>query len=381
MIALIAKSLANARDVGAKRVPSSGVKIDDYLALADISKAFDSAPVLRSFSLSASKGEFITLLGPSGCGKTTLLRMVAGLLRADSGTIKVDSRVVTHLPAYKRNIGMVFQSYALFPHLTVAENIAFGLRAKGQSRTTIEQRVAGALAAVQLSELSGRSVRALSGGQQQRVALARAMIVRPAVMLLDEPFSALDHNLREAMRIETRQILRKMGATVIFVTHDQEEALVMSDRVAVMNKGRAEQIADPKSIYSSPATPFVLGFVGQALRLRGCVQSVERGQSAVRTSIGLVQVERALSPGMSVLVAVRPELIELARGDSRHNGTELQIRELAFLGSKTQIFFTSHDGDILIAELPGPPSGGLESGARVHVRWPIEATLAYVIDG
>jgi putative spermidine/putrescine transport system ATP-binding protein len=366
---------------GARRTACSTENENPYLALVNVSKSFDVNAVLQEFSLSASKGEFITLLGPSGCGKTTLLRLVAGLLQADSGAIRVNGQELTYLPAHKRNVGMVFQNYALFPHLTVAENIAFGLRAKGYPRAEIEAQVGRALEVVKLSGLGHRSVRALSGGQQQRVSLARAMAVEPTVMLLDEPFSALDRNLRETMRIELRQILRETNATVIFVTHDQEEALVMSDRIAVMNQGRTEQIADPLSIYSTPATPFVLGFVGQALRLSGRVESSANGRSTVATAIGPVRAPYSLTPGARALVGVRPELVELAPSDACCNSAELQLRELVFLGSKTQLLFASAGDDVLMAETPGPPLQGVVPGSRIGVRWPIERTLAYQTEG
>jgi putative spermidine/putrescine transport system ATP-binding protein len=210
--------------------------------------------------------------------------------------VRVDGRDLTHLPAHRRNVGIVFQSYALFPHLNVHDNIAFGLRAKGVASALVEREVREALALVRLDEFGGRSVRALSGGQQQRVSLARAMVTKPAVMLLDEPFSALDRKLRETMQIETRQILRRIGATAIFVTHDQEEALVMSDRVVVMNHGRAEQIGAPKSVYAAPATPFVLGFVGQATRLRGTVESGDGRMMLVRTESGTVSAPGSFAP-------------------------------------------------------------------------------------
>jgi putative spermidine/putrescine transport system ATP-binding protein len=359
-------------------VPGGAATEHPYLALTSLSKTFDSNAILRSFSLTAAKGEFITLLGPSGCGKTTLLRLIAGLLRADAGTIEVDGRNLTRLPAYKRNIGMVFQSYALFPHLDVAENVAFGLKAKGLSRAEIERHVGDALETVQLREFSGRSVRALSGGQQQRVSLARAMVVKPTVMLLDEPFSALDRNLRESMQIETRHILRRIGATAIFVTHDQAEALVMSDRIAVMNRGRAEQIADPKTVYSHPATPFVLGFVGQALRLQARAEETADGTTSADTRIGRIRIPGSFARGAEMLAAVRPELVELGVGDGRHNTATLRVRELAFLGSKTQVMFEASGNDSLMAELPGPPPDDLRPAVAVTVRWPIAATLGYL---
>ncbi len=351
-----------------------------YLALTGLSKAFDATAILRSFSLIAAKGEFITLLGPSGCGKTTLLRLIAGLMRADAGTVEVDGRDLTRLPAYKRNIGMVFQSYALFPHLTVADNVAFGLKAKGRARAEIARDVDDALQMVRLTEFAGRSVRALSGGQQQRVALARAIVVKPTVMLLDEPFSALDRNLRESLQIETRQILRQIGATAIFVTHDQAEALVMSDRIAVMNRGQAEQIADPKTVYSRPATPFVLGFVGQALRLSGRAGDTADGTTSADTRIGQIRIPGSFARGAEILAAVRPELVELGVGDARHNSATLRVRELVFLGSKTQVMFEASGHDSLMAELSGPPPDDLRPNVAVTVRWPIAATLGYLAD-
>jgi putative spermidine/putrescine transport system ATP-binding protein len=343
-----------------------------YLELAGLSKAFQGNVVLDAFSLAMAKGEFITLLGPSGCGKTTLLRLVAGLLRPDAGTVRVDGRDLTGLPAHKRKVGIVFQSYALFPHLNVRENIAFGLKAKGAPRAAIERDVAEALKLVRLEEYGERSVKQLSGGQQQRVSLARALVTKPAVMLLDEPFSALDRKLRETMQIETRQILRRSGATAIFVTHDQEEALVLSDRVVVMNRGRVEQIGDPKTVYAKPATAFVLNFVGQALRLHGIVEG-----PAVRTAVGLVRIPGALHGRQNLMLAVRPEAVELGTAGEGDNGAMLRVRELVFLGSKTQLLFESQGEDVLVAELPGAPPPEVRPGANIAVRWPVDATLCY----
>jgi putative spermidine/putrescine transport system ATP-binding protein len=345
---------------------------EGYLQVAGLSKAFQGNVVPDAFSLSMAKGEFITLLGPSGCGKTTLLRLMAGLLQPDAGTVRVDGRDLTRLPAHKRNVGIVFQSYALFPHLNVKENIAFGLKAKGVPGAQVERDVAEALRLVRLEDYGERSVKQLSGGQQQRVSLARAMVTRPAVMLLDEPFSALDRKLRETMQIETRQILRRIGATAIFVTHDQEEALVLSDRVVVMNQGRVEQIGEPLAVYARPATAFVLGFVGQALRLHGTVEG-----AAVRTSVGLVRTAEALDGRKRLMLAVRPEAVELGAPREGDNGATLKVRELVFLGSKTQVLFESTGEDVLVAELPGAPPPQLRPGTSVAVRWPVTSTLAY----
>src|SRR5437763_9170791 len=243
----------------------------NYLDVRGVAKRFRDTPVIEDLDLQIKAGEFVSLLGPSGCGKTTLLRIIAGLLAADRGRVTLDGADITHVPAHKRNVGVVFQNYALFPHLTVAENVAFGLKARGTPTAEIESVVARALALVRLAEYGPRAIFALSGGQQQRIAVARALAVRPKLLLLDEPLSALDRKLRETMRMELGHLLHDLGITAIFVTHDQDEALVMSDRIAVMHAGRIEQFETPAAIYARPATPFVLDFVGMSTRLRGPV--------------------------------------------------------------------------------------------------------------
>ena len=242
-----------------------------FLDVAGAEKSFGAATVLGGVDLGVAKGEFVSLLGPSGCGKTTLLRIVAGLLGVDRGTVKLDGQDITALPPHKRDVGVVFQNYALFPHLTVAENVAFGLKARGRGAGETREAVARFLDLVHLADFADRSVRALSGGQQQRVAVARALAVRPKLLLLDEPFSALDRKLRETMQIDLRRLLRELGTTSVFVTHDQDEALTMSDRIAVMNRGAIEQFDTPEAIYRRPATAFALEFVGLSSRLAGTV--------------------------------------------------------------------------------------------------------------
>jgi len=242
-----------------------------HLTVDRASKRFGSATVLSELSLSVARGEFVSLLGPSGCGKTTLLRIIAGLLAPDTGSIAIAGRELTRVAAHKRNIGVVFQNYALFPHLTVAENVAFGLQARRTPKAEVTARVKEALSLVRMEEFSTRGVTSLSGGQQQRTAVARSIVVKPALLLLDEPFSALDRKLRETMQIELRRLLRDLGITSIFVTHDQDEALVMSDRIAVMNEGRIEHLAIAAEIYGRPKSLFVLEFVGQSTRLSGTV--------------------------------------------------------------------------------------------------------------
>ncbi len=226
-----------------------------FLDVRKAAKAFGPTTVLDGVDLAVARGEFVSLLGPSGCGKTTLLRIVAGLLSSDSGAVVLDGVDISTKPPHHRDVGVVFQSYALFPHLTVAENVAFGLEARGAPKDEIRATVARFLNLIHMEALADRSVRALSGGQQQRVAVARALAVKPKLMLLDEPFSALDRKLRETMQIELKRLLREVGTTAIFVTHDQDEALMMSDRIAVMNRGRIEQLADPATIYKRPRRP------------------------------------------------------------------------------------------------------------------------------
>ncbi|MBK1660438.1 ABC transporter ATP-binding protein [Paracraurococcus ruber] len=328
-----------------------------HLTVAGASKRFGAALVLDDLSLAVAKGEFVSLLGPSGCGKTTLLRCIAGLLRPDAGHISVAGRDITTLPAHRRNVGVVFQNYALFPHLTVAENIAFGLRAQGVSKSESAPRVAEALALVRMTEHAGKPVTALSGGQQQRVAVARALVVRPSLLLLDEPFSALDRKLRETMQVELKHLLREVGITAIFVTHDQEEALVVSDRIAVMNAGRIEQLADPATLYGRPASLYVLDFVGQSTRLAGQVTEAAGGMLAVQTALGPVRAPGQFAPGSRVVVAVRPEAVVL--GEAAENRIAARVREVSFLGSRTQLHLDlpEEGEDRGVVELPRLPEG------------------------
>src|SRR5580704_2443468 len=257
-----------------------------HLVVRQVSKRFGAAHVLDRVDLTIAQGELVTLLGPSGCGKTTLLRMIAGLESPDFGAIELAGRDITRVPPHRRNVGVVFQSYALFPHLTVYGNVAFGLKVRGRTRAQIDAAVDRALSMVHLEHLGVRRIGALSGGQQQRVALARAIAVEPDVLLFDEALSALDRKLREEMQVELRRLLQDVGATAIFVTHDQDEALTMSDRVAVMNKGRIEQLAAPRELYARPASLFALNFVGLSTRISGVVVEAKDGKVDVETRVG-----------------------------------------------------------------------------------------------
>src|SRR5882672_10818964 len=276
-----------------------------HLIVRNVSKRFGATTVLDRVDLTIRRGELVTLLGPSGCGKTTLLRLVAGLAQPDQGQVELAGRDITTVPPHRRNVGVVFQNYALFPHLTVAGNVAFGLKVRGRARAEIEAAVERALSLVKLEHLAKRRISALSGGQQQRVALARAIAVEPDVLLFDEALSALDRKLREEMQVELRRLLQDIGATAIFVTHDQEEALTMSDRVAIMNKGRIEQLADPRTIYTRPASLFALGFVGLSTRIAGTVVGSRDGTVDVDTRIGRLSAVGNFVAGAAVVVAAR----------------------------------------------------------------------------
>ncbi|RWM33098.1 ABC transporter ATP-binding protein [Mesorhizobium sp.] len=279
----------------------------------NIDIAYGKFVAVRDFSLSIRKGSFVTLLGPSGCGKTTILRSIAGLVDISSGQIMIDGRRVDDVPIYKRNIGLVFQSYALFPHKTVFDNVAFGLKYRNVPKPEIGRKVSQALDMVRLPGSEKKLPSQLSGGQQQRIALARAIVFQPQVLLLDEPLSALDANMREEMRVEIKKIQKETGITAIFVTHDQEEALSMSDRIVVMNAGAVEQIGAPQEVYETPATAFVADFLGKANMLAGTVSRSD-GALAITLAAGQtidVTSPRPLAPGSKVTVVVRPQKLSV----------------------------------------------------------------------
>ncbi len=305
-----------------------------FLHLRSLQKSFGLLQVVKDFSLAVEKGEFVSLLGPSGCGKTTVLRMVAGFEAPSAGGIAIDGHDVTGLRSNQRNIGMVFQAYALFPNLTVADNVAFGLRVKGVGRAERAARVAEMLRLIGLPDLGGRYPFQLSGGQQQRVALARALAPQPQVLLLDEPLSALDAKIRVSLRDEIRAIQRRLGITTIFVTHDQEEALSMSDRVVVMNGGIAEQVGAPFEIYNRPATRFVAEFVGTLNLIEAEVEDAPTGR--VRIAGTQVALDRPVPPGR-ITLALRPEVVSLGRAAGHDTVLPGRIAEVHFLGSVIRV--------------------------------------------
>src|SRR5215204_6135873 len=292
--------------------------------LIDVTKQFGSTLAVDNVSADIADGEFVTLLGPSGCGKTTTLRMVAGLVDPTSGQIRFDGQLVNNVPSHKRNIGLAFQSHALFPHLSVARNIAFGLEVKGTPKAEIQHRVQEMLGMIELSQYADRIPAQLSGGQQQRVALARMLATDPRVLLFDEPLSALDRNLRDTLKYSILDLQRRTKKTAIYVTHDQSEAFAISDRIFVMNGGRVEQAGNQLDIYLRPATEFVANFVGDNNAIPGTIESIETGEDGQRTArvtAGAFELRgfapEPLGVGNSVLAFVRPENIEVVGANTR----------------------------------------------------------------
>src|SRR6478735_8319224 len=277
------------------------------LEIVSVTKRYGDVYAVRDFTLDVADGEFVVFLGPSGCGKTTTLRVVAGFAEPTAGVVRLGARDITQLPPWKRNAGLVFQSYALFPHLTVAQNVAFGLEMRKVGQSQMSKRVAEVLQLVRLEHLGERLPRQLSGGQQQRVALARALVFRPDVLLLDEPLSNLDAKLRQEVRVEIRELQRRLGLTTVMVTHDQEEALTMADRLVVMNEGSVCQVGSQRDLYERPATRFVAGYVGRTTLLSGTVEAPGR----VRTDGGLILSCIGGAPGRAAL-SLRPERVEIA---------------------------------------------------------------------
>jgi len=347
-----------------------------HLTVRNVSKRFGATTVLDRIDLTIRRGELVTLLGPSGCGKTTLLRVVAGLAQPDQGHVGLAGRDITAVPPHRRNVGVVFQSYALFPHLTVAGNVAFGLKVRGVGKAEISKAVERALALVKLSHLGARRISALSGGQQQRVALARAIAVEPDVLLFDEALSALDRKLREEMQVELRRLLQDVGATAIFVTHDQDEALTMSDRVAVMNKGRIEQLAAPRELYSRPASLFALNFVGLSTRISGVVVDSKDGKVDVETRVGRLSATGSFQAGAAVVVAARPEQLR-PTATVDENTVAGRVHSVVFQGSRTLVEVDAGAGERLLAELSGRDAATPRVNEEIRLAWPVSETFAF----
>lgn len=328
----------------------------DHLEIAGLTAGYDGHGVLDVDRLTVARGEFLSVLGPSGCGKTTLLNTLAGFVRPDSGTIRLAGADLTEVPPHLRGLGLVFQNYALFPHLSVADNVAYGLKARRIPKAERAQRVEEALRLVDLAGYADRRPRQLSGGQQQRVAVARALAIRPELVLLDEPLSNLDAKLRREMRVELRALQQRLGITMVFVTHDQEEALSLSDRIAVMNAGRVEQVGTPETVYQAPATRFVAEFLGAANILDG------RASDGMLT-VGAVRIPWHGDRGGAVTVAVRPERVRL--GAAAGSWPEATVRVRSFLGDGWQLELELAGGLSLSARAEHAPA----VGDSVTVSW------------
>jgi putative spermidine/putrescine transport system ATP-binding protein len=337
------------------------------LQLNQVSKRYGDFWAARDVSLDVADGEFVVLLGPSGCGKTTTLRMIAGFVEPTEGSVQIGGTDITRLPPWKRNTGMVFQSYALFPHLTVAQNVAFGLEMRKVPKDEIGPKVEEALRLVRLDHLGGRLQRQLSGGQQQRVALARALVFRPDVLLLDEPLSNLDAKLRQEVRIEIRKLQRTLNLTTVMVTHDQEEALTMADRLVVMNDGMVRQVGTQRDLYERPADDFVAGFVGRSSFLGGAVEAPNLFRS--RGGLAIRCVEDSTGPA---LMSLRPERITVAAQQQAgfDNGFPGEVEFVSYLGGLIDIHVRLSAEDQVVAQVPNREDGFMPRvGDKVHVSW------------
>jgi spermidine/putrescine ABC transporter ATP-binding subunit len=338
------------------------------VSVEGVSRSYGGVRVVDDVSLMVAQGEFVVLLGPSGCGKTTTLRMIAGFVDPDAGRIAIGDEDVTHMAPRLRNVGMVFQNYALFPNMTVAENIGFGLRQHRVPRATIAARVEELLGLIQMPTRGNSAVDALSGGQQQRVALARALANSPRVLLMDEPLGALDLKLREAMQMELTRIQRELGVTTILVTHDQHEAMNLADRIVVMAHGRIQQVGAPDELYRRPRTRFVAEFVGQNNFLGGRLEAAQGGEALVVLEGGVkvrVAMHRAIAVGASVELAVRPQHLALGVAGE---GISARVEERRFLGNLVHYAVRLPSGETLLVEMPS--DGALpEPGSDVVVSW------------
>ena len=348
-----------------------------FLTLTGVQKRFGAMAAVEDFNLEVERGEFVSFLGPSGCGKTTTLRMIAGFEQPTAGTIAVDGHDITNQSPNRRNVGMVFQSYALFPNMTIADNVGFGLRVRKRPKADIKRQVSELLDLIHLPDKADRYPWQLSGGQQQRVALARALAIEPQVLLLDEPLSALDAKIRIILRAEIRAIQRKLGITTVYVTHDQEEALSLSDRIVVMSEGRIEQVGTPFEIYNFPSTGFVARFVGTLNVVPAKVVDPATG-----TLLVAGQPIRAAGPidgghqGDAITVALRPEIISLGARDGQNNLNGI-VDDVTFLGSivRVRIKFTDGSGVISFDTFNNPNLAVPDRGTAITVSFPPEACL------
>jgi putative spermidine/putrescine transport system ATP-binding protein len=348
------------------------------LELSGLAKTYGDFHAVAGIDLDIAQGELLVLLGPSGCGKTTTLRMIAGFVAPTAGAIRLGGQDITRQPSWKRNTGLVFQSYALFPHLTAAENVAFGLRMRKLSEDRIAAKLAHVLRLVRLEGLAARLPRELSGGQQQRVALARALVIEPDVLLLDEPLSNLDAKLRAEVRVEIRDLQRKLGLTTVMVTHDQEEALTMADRLVVMSNGKVQQIGTQRELYERPANTFVAGFVGRTNFLSGRVET----PGTFRSDSGLaIRCGEGAADGRTL--ALRPERLSIAAAPAVADNSFPGVIEFAsYLGGILEYHVRLTPSDRLLVQAPNKIGDAAHAvGDRVHLHWPAQASLVLADDG
>ncbi|WP_420556024.1 ABC transporter ATP-binding protein [Roseovarius sp.] len=347
------------------------------LECVELVKRFGDTTAVNDVSFSVPPGSFFSILGPSGCGKTTIMRMIAGFLEPTSGDIRIKGGTVLDTPPNKRPVNMVFQHLALFPMMTIADNIGYGLRRQGMARDKIARKVDEALDRIGLPGIGARKVDELSGGQKQRVAIARCMVLEPDVLLLDEPLGALDLKLREHMKIELKALQAAFDTTFVYITHDQSEALVMSDQIAVMNAGRFEQVGTGQDLYYRPATPFVAGFIGEANRWKGRIDRVEGATLEMRTDTGLTMratAAQALSKGDTAEIFVRPEAVHLAANAEAlaqfENRMQGRVTSLLFNGAASRVLVEDDAGETLEVTLPQTGEfASLKRGDRVHIGW------------
>jgi spermidine/putrescine transport system ATP-binding protein len=359
--------------------------------LEDVAKFFKETVAVDHISLEIKEGEFFSLLGPSGCGKTTTLRLIGGFEQLSSGAIFLGDDNVAGLPAYKRNVNTVFQSYALFPHLNVFDNVAYGLRRKKVEKDEMNRRVSEVLELVDLEGYGDRRINQLSGGQQQRVALARALVNRPSVLLLDEPLGALDLKLRKQMQLELKRIQAEVGITFIYVTHDQEEAMTMSNRIAVMHKGRLEQVGAPQDVYELPASQFVAGFLGASNLLEGEIEGADGNFAKVRLAVGStisLPAERLPRERGAVDIGVRPEKLHIVPAGASHaapgeNAIDATVSISTYTGVSTSYECTTSDRSTVVVYVQnlGDATKPIGAGERVRISWDPEHTFAVSSDG
>jgi len=352
------------------------------MSLENVTVRFGKTEAVKNFTLRAQKGEFLALLGPSGCGKTTTLRTIAGFIEPDEGEVLIKGQVVNQLPPYKRKIGLVFQNYALFPHMTVSENIAFGLRMMGVRGAEKEEKIDHILKLLRLEGFQNRFPSQLSGGQQQRVALARAVVINPDLLLLDEPLGALDKKLREEMQVELRQLQRRTGITTVFVSHDQEEALTLSDRIVVMNEGKIQQIGTPNEIYEFPKTKFVSDFIGVSNFFQGIYVEDIQDYSKVEVAkeVHVFSKKSPLSKGEKCFISIRPEKIVVLKKKEQHYKNSLcgTINNIVYLGINTHYYVKTELGEVVKIfkqNIGEEENEKYEIGQKVYVCWHARETL------